>query len=49
MDSFHLAFAEIMGASYFITCDDKILNKAVKIKTNFRIVDPPLFVREVSL
>jgi len=47
-DALHLAFA-IGTSDYFITCDDKIINKRDEIRERFgiKVVNPLEFVREV--
>lgn len=47
-DSLHLACAIIGNAGYFITTDDRILNKHSLVK-EIRIVDPITFIKEMKL
>jgi predicted nucleic acid-binding protein len=46
-DAIHLAFA-INNSDYFITCDDRILNKKVEIEKRYsiKVVNPIEFVEE---
>lgn len=46
IDSLHLACATQMGADYFLTTDDEILEKATSIK-GIRVTDPIGFIKEV--
>lgn len=49
MDSLHLAFASWTRADFFCTCDDKLLNKAKKLKSlNTTVVTPLQLVAEVA-
>ncbi len=47
-DALHIACAVEMQCDYFLTTDDKILNK-MKDSSEIRVVDPIAFVREVNL
>lgn len=42
-DALHLACAEVMGADYFITCDDKMIKR---YKGSVKVTDPVNFVHE---
>ena len=44
VDALHVAFAEAMGAEYFISCDDAILGLANDERMRVRIIDPASFV-----
>jgi predicted nucleic acid-binding protein len=44
VDALHVAFAEAMGAEYFISCDDAILGFANDERVRVRIIDPVSFV-----
>ena len=48
IDSLHLACAIYQGCNYFLTTDDKILNKAY-VSKEIKIIDTFGFVKEVSL
>lgn len=37
IDALHLAYAEVGGADYFVTCDDSIIKKTKKDKGLFKI------------
>jgi len=47
-DALHIACAIEMQCDYFITTDDKILNR-MKNSHEISVVDPTTFVREVEL
>lgn len=47
-DALHLACAIAMRCEYFVTTDDRILNR-MKASTEIRVIDPVTFVREVNL
>lgn len=44
MDALHLAFAENLKATYFVTCDDIILKQQCSIKT--KIINPVDLLKE---
>lgn len=44
MDALHLAFAENLKATYFVTCDDMILKRQNSIKT--KIINPVDLLKE---
>jgi predicted nucleic acid-binding protein len=44
VDALHLAFAEALGAEYFISCDDAILDFSTDKRVRVRIVDPVSYV-----
>jgi predicted nucleic acid-binding protein len=46
-DALHIASAIEAGAEYFLTTDDKILNKAGKIK-ELTILSPADFIKEIE-
>ena len=43
-DALHLACAELSGAAYFITCDDKLLKKQKIIQTRVTMMNPIDFI-----
>lgn len=47
-DALHISCAIFAGCSYFLTTDDKILNKNDKIE-GIMVVDPIAFIKEVYL
>lgn len=49
MDALHLAFAEKLTASYFVTCDDEILKKAKNANLRVPVIDVVGFVRQLKL
>jgi hypothetical protein len=48
IDSLHIACATVATCDYFLTTDDKILNKSYKI-SDIKITDPIGFIKEVLL
>ena len=49
LDALHLALAEIGGADYFCTCDDRLLQNWKKISDLFvKLVDPIILVQEIE-
>ena len=44
MDALHLAFAESLGADYFVTCDDSIIS--FKRKVGVKVISPVDFLKE---
>lgn len=44
VDALHIAFAEAMGAKFFISCDDAILGFANDERVRVGIIDPVSFV-----
>ena len=49
VDALHIAFAEAMGAEYFISCDDAILGFENDERLRVRIIDPVSFVEESEI
>ena len=47
-DALHISCAIFAGCSYFLTTDDKILNKNEKID-GIKVIDPIAFIKEVYL
>lgn len=47
-DALHISCAIFAGCSYFLTTDDKILNKNGKIE-EIMVIDPIAFIKEVYL
>jgi len=47
-DALHISCAIFVGCSYFLTTDDKILNKNDKIE-EIMVIDPIAFIKEVYL
>jgi predicted nucleic acid-binding protein len=47
-DALHISCAIFAGCSYFLTTDDKILNKNDKIE-EIMVIDPIAFIKEVYL
>ena len=43
-DALHLACAEISGATYFVTCDDKLLNKQKVLSLSVTLINPIDFI-----
>ena len=41
LDAAHLAAAEIAGADYFITCDDRLIRQ---YRRSLRVLTPPEFI-----
>lgn len=48
IDSLHIACAVVAACDYYLTTDDKILNKSYKI-TDIKITDPIGFIKEALL
>ncbi|MDQ7054624.1 MAG: PIN domain-containing protein [candidate division KSB1 bacterium] len=49
MDALHIALAEAAKASYFCTCDDRLLRKAKQLKElGTKVVSPIEFVEEIE-
>ncbi len=49
LDALHLAVAEAQGAKYFITCDDRLLKAASRIRITLKVVNPISFMWEIGL
>jgi predicted nucleic acid-binding protein len=47
-DALHISCAIFAGCSYFLTTDDKILNKNDKVE-EIMVIDPIAFIKEVYL
>ena len=43
-DALHLACAEASGAAYFVTCDDKLLNKQKILPISLKLINPIDFI-----
>jgi predicted nucleic acid-binding protein len=48
-DSMHLACALKGKAEYFLTCDDKLIKKAVAVGVNLKLMNPARFVEELEV
>jgi predicted nucleic acid-binding protein len=48
-DSMHLACALKGGAEYFLTCDDKLIKKAVAVGINLKLMNPARFIEELEV
>jgi len=46
-DALHLACAIKGGADYFLTCDDKIIRRAIDI--SMKVLNPVIFVEETEV
>lgn len=46
VDAAHLAAAEHAGADRFVTCDDKLLNRARRTELSVRVVSPRTVLEE---
>lgn len=50
IDALHVAFASVSKVDYFCTCDDKLLNKAKRLKgLNIKTVSPTELVMELAI
>lgn len=47
-DALHVACALAAGADYFLTCDDKLINKASSIR-GLKILNPVRFIEETEV
>lgn len=47
-DALHLACAIDIKAGYFVTCDDKLLKKAIKLKLKIKILNPVDYIKELE-
>ncbi len=47
-DALHLACAVTSGATYFVTCDDKLLNKQKKLALSMTLMSPIDFILHVE-
>jgi hypothetical protein len=45
-DALHLAAAEHAGVDYFVTCDDRLLRRARRMRFPVRVVSPPELLEE---
>ena len=45
-DAIHLACAIHAGADYFLTCDDKLLKQAARLKFKTAVMNPVDFIRQ---
>lgn len=48
-DALHLACALKGKAEYFLTCDDKLIKKAVAVGINLKLMNPARFVEELEV
>ena len=49
MDALHLALAEVGGAEYFCTCDDRLLRRAKSVSDlRVKVISPVEFVQEIE-
>ena len=48
-DALHLACALKGGSEYFLTCDDKLIKKAVAVGINLKLMNPARFVEELEV
>ncbi|MFO8019375.1 MAG: hypothetical protein R6U96_12130, partial [Promethearchaeia archaeon] len=48
-DAAHIAFAEKSMASFFITCDDRLLKKCLNNKINIQCTNPVIFCEKEKL
>ncbi|MEW6387194.1 MAG: hypothetical protein AB1491_06735 [Thermodesulfobacteriota bacterium] len=44
-DAVHLACADFINANYFLTCDDKLIKKATRLKLEIKIMNPVDYLR----
>jgi predicted nucleic acid-binding protein len=49
MDALHLAFAEYLKASYFVTVDDELLARSAKTRLGVKVSDVIDLLRELHL
>ncbi len=47
-DALHIACAEVSGAAYFVTCDDKLLNKQNILPISVKLMNPIDFILHVE-
>ncbi len=43
-DALHVACAEASGATYFVTCDDRLLKKQKVLSVNVKLINPLYFI-----
>lgn len=48
-DSMHLACALKGKAEYFLTCDDKLIRKAIALDMNIKIINPLRFIEDMEV
>jgi predicted nucleic acid-binding protein len=46
-DAIHLACASYVGADFFLTCDDRLIKQAKRLKLNIAVMNPVDYVRQV--
>ncbi len=48
-DAIHLACASYVTADYFLSCDDRLINQARKLKLNIIIMNPVDYIRQETV
>jgi predicted nucleic acid-binding protein len=48
LDSAHIAFAEAAGCVVLLTCDDRFLRAARRLKISLRVLNPVEYIVEVG-
>jgi predicted nucleic acid-binding protein len=45
-DAVHLACASYVGADFFLTCDDRLIKQANRLKLELKVMDPVDYIRQ---
>jgi predicted nucleic acid-binding protein len=45
-DAVHLACASYVGADVFLTCDDRLIKRAKRLKLEMRVMNPVDYIRQ---
>jgi hypothetical protein len=48
LDAAHLAAADIGGADIVLTCDDRMLRRAARLRLSLRVMNPVAYLKEVT-
>jgi predicted nucleic acid-binding protein len=48
-DAVHLACADLTGCGYFLTCDDKLIQRAKRLSLAMKVMNPVDYVREAMM
>ena len=47
-DSIHLACADYSKCNFFLTCDDELIKRAMRLNLGIRVMNPVEYIREVG-
>ncbi len=47
-DAIHLACADYSKCNFFLTCDDELIKRAMRLNLGIRVINPVEYIREVE-